>query len=266
MASRDRYFNANNLRRRLRGFWKVHALNPLVAADTLRLVKQLAREEPQVIPRSIESLVEPLRGKQVLNELYSHPPFLRTLYHDQVLRELFNADPLPPLTLLQELAGNSRALPLIMRACLRKKMLGFAAELLNHISPGRLSFPPVKSMMRVEWKPGTPVIYCLRHRNRLWWANHIVEWYEELMGLGVGNFHIHHRRTAPNPEVWRRLGAALSSCNILILSEPEAELYREYWMGDLSQWSQLEWVEPDQDPADLRVLHEEEREQNKRVA
>lgn len=259
MASGNGHLNAKTLEKWLTDFFRMKSPDPLVVAHTLRLCKRLVREEPHAIPRTIETLVEPLQGHKLLKKLYLHRPFIHTLHNPEVLRELLNSDPLPPAPLLRELACDQKALPLIMRAYMRTKQLESAAQLLSHISPHWSSNSFLVALRRVAWRRGTPLTYRLKYGQRLWWANHIIEWYEEVMGLGVGNFHIHHGRSPEYTDTYRRLQSALSQVKIRVLSEPEAELYRQYWSGDVHQWSQLEWVEPDQDPADLKVFAEQQR-------
>lgn len=101
---------------------------------------------------------------------------------------------------------------------------------------------------RVEWLPTVPLLIRLQRNMQLRIANQIINGYEELGSVNVANYHYQQQNGDP-ASLENELDMLLREHGFQRKEMPEADLYADYWSMDHQRWQQVEWNEPDQDPA-----------------
>lgn len=101
---------------------------------------------------------------------------------------------------------------------------------------------------RVEWIPTVPLLYKQQHSMKIRIANQIVQGFEELGSVNVANYH-YQQPNGHSTGLENELDILLRQYGFQRKQMPEADLYADYWSMDHHRWQQVEWKEPDQDPA-----------------
>ncbi|KAM9940077.1 hypothetical protein OXX80_000455 [Metschnikowia pulcherrima] len=140
------------------------------------------------------------------------------------------------------------------------------------------------NLPRVSWRPHTSLLHRVLHSEEALFVNKIVTYFEEYNEVNVKNFHISEIRHTKNASVLERNGYRLympepdeasmeeeeTSTDALTLyfrSElhqrrmvlnplKEVDMFLDFWVNHGDSY---EWVEPDQDPAEIAILKKPEQ-------
>ncbi|CAK7916230.1 hypothetical protein CAAN1_26S00166 [[Candida] anglica] len=133
----------------------------------------------------------------------------------------------------------------------------------------RLHYP--FTLNRVSWRPHCGLLYRLKREQELFLVDKIITHYEEHSEVNIRNFHHSEVREIPNLQMFEQNNGHIleappdndqSSLELmfreqiskrrLVLNDLQEELmFLDYW---LAQGEDYDWVEPDQDPAEIIKL------------
>ncbi|GEQ69067.1 hypothetical protein JCM33374_g2738 [Metschnikowia sp. JCM 33374] len=146
-----------------------------------------------------------------------------------------------------------------------------------------LKWLKTSDLPRVLWRPHTSVLYRLLHGEEALLVNKVVTYFEEYNEVNVKNFHLSQVRPSPRlnvfdtndyelfmPEIPGSLQGSVSKENDAATEAltryfrselhrrkmvwrplKEEQMFLDFWVNHGDNY---EWVEPDQDPAEMAVL------------